>query len=57
MTEIESGVSELRGTVFDVSDLIHNITDPITGTSGHINDARDTVQENFDYVRQYDTAR
>lgn len=57
MTEIESGVSELRGTVFDVSDLIHNITDPIIGTSGHIDDARSTVQEYFDYVRRYDTAR
>ena len=57
LTEIESGVSELRGTVFNVSDLIHNITDPITGTSGHINDGRTAVQEYFDYVREYDTAR
>ena len=57
LTEIESGVSELLGTVFNVSDTIHNITDPITGTFGHINDGRAAVQEYFDFVREYDTAR
>ena len=57
LIEIESGVSELRGTVFNVSDRIHNITDPITGTSGHINDGRAAVQDYFNVVREYDTAR